>query len=148
MPATWFSPNARPRLSGGNASVMIALELAISIAPPTPWPTRIRISHSAPAVPCIQVTDSNTENTVKTANPALYMRTRPYMSPIRPKVTTSTAVTTKYPVINHSSRLVFPGCRGSIPIPRKMSGSAISMIDALIVAIRTPSVVLDSTTHE
>lgn len=32
-------------------------------------------------------------------------------------------------------------------MPRKMSGSAMSMIDALIVAIRTPSVVLDSTIH-
>ena len=42
---------------------------------------------------------------------------------------------------------MFPGCSGLMPIPRKMSGSAISMIDALIVAISTPSVVFDSATH-
>ena len=95
IPATWLSPSARPRWSTGKASVRIALEFAISIAPPTPCSTRIAISHSAPAVPCIQVTDSSTENAVNTANPALYMRTRPTMSPRRPKVTTSTAVTTR-----------------------------------------------------
>ena len=72
----------------------IAAEFAISIAPPTPCSTLMRISHSAPAVPCIQVRDSATENTVKTAKPRLYIRTRPYMSPSRPKLTTSTAVTT------------------------------------------------------
>src|SRR3978361_794917 len=37
MPATMFSPSPRPRWVGGKASVMIALELAISIAPPLPW---------------------------------------------------------------------------------------------------------------
>ena len=50
-------------------------------------------------------------------------------------------------MISHSSRLVFPGCSGLTPIPRKMSGSAISMIDALTVAISTPSVVFDNTIH-
>jgi len=35
---------------------------------------------------------------VKTAKPALYMRTRPKMSTMRPKVTTSTAVTNMYPL--------------------------------------------------
>ncbi|SCK21931.1 hypothetical protein YWIDRAFT_04926 [Streptomyces sp. SceaMP-e96] len=53
------------------------------------------ISQSAPAVPCCQVTDSSTENTVKTAKPRLYIRVRPYMSPSLPKLTTSTAVTTR-----------------------------------------------------
>jgi hypothetical protein len=53
------------------------------------------ISHSAPASPCIHVTASRIENTVKTANPRLYIRVRPYMSPTRPKLTTSTAVTTR-----------------------------------------------------
>ena len=74
---------------------MIALEFAISIAPPTPCNIRITINHRTPAVPCIQVTDSSTENTLKTANPALYIFTRPNMSPNRPKVTTNTAVTTR-----------------------------------------------------
>ena len=36
---------------------------------------------------------------------------------------------------------------GLICSPRKMSGSAMSRIEALIVAISTPSVVFDSTTH-
>ena len=125
----------------------IALELAISIAPPTPCRIRITISHQAAAVPCIQVTDSRTENTAKIANPRLYIRTRPNMSPSRPKLTTSTAVTTRYPMSSQSSRLVLPGCSGLTPMPRKMSGSAISMMEALMVAISMPRVVLDSAIH-
>ena len=42
---------------------------------------------------------------------------------------------------------MFPGLSGFSPIPRKTSGSAISTIDWLIVAISTPSVVLDSAIH-
>ena len=95
MAATWFRPSPSPRWCAGKASVMIALEFAISMAPPTPCRTRMRISHTPAAVPCIQVTDSRIENTVNTANPALYIRTRPNMSPSRPKLTTSTAVTTR-----------------------------------------------------
>ena len=95
MPATMLSPSARPRWWAGKASVMIALELAISRAPPTPCRTRMMISQRAPAVPVSQVAASRIEKTVKTANPALYIRTRPYMSPRRPKLTTRTAVTTR-----------------------------------------------------
>jgi hypothetical protein len=40
-----------------------------------------------------------------------------------------------------------PGASGSISRPRKMSGRAISRIEELIVAIRTPSVVLDRAIH-
>ena len=50
-------------------------------------------------------------------------------------------------MISQSSRVVLPGCSGLTPMPRKMSGSAISMIDALTVAISTPSVVLDRAIH-
>jgi hypothetical protein len=50
-------------------------------------------------------------------------------------------------MISQSSRLVLPGSSGLMWMPRKMSGSAISRIEELIVAIRTPSVVLDRTTH-
>jgi hypothetical protein len=50
-------------------------------------------------------------------------------------------------MISHSSRLVFPGWSGLMSIPRKMSGSAISRMEELIVAISTPRVVLDRTTH-
>ena len=46
-------------------------------------------------MPVSQVAASRIEKTVKIANPALYIRTRPYMSPRRPKLTTSTAVTTR-----------------------------------------------------
>jgi hypothetical protein len=70
-PATWFRPSAGPRRPDGNAPVRIAGELAINIAPPTPCSTRITIRHSAPALPCSQVTASSTENTVNTAKPRL-----------------------------------------------------------------------------
>jgi hypothetical protein len=82
--------------------VRIAAEFANSIAPPTPWPTRIRISQSAPALPCSHVTESSTEKSVKTAKPRLYIRTRPNMSPRRPRLTTRTAVTTRKPRIIQS----------------------------------------------
>ena len=39
------------------------------------------------------------------------------------------------------------GLNGLSPIPRKMSGSAISTMDWLMVAISTPSVVFDSAIH-
>ena len=42
---------------------------------------------------------------------------------------------------------MFPGCERIDAMPRKMSGSAISRIDPLIVAISMPSVVFDSATH-
>ena len=93
--ATWFSPSARPRSLAGNASVRIALELAISMAPPTPCKMRMQISHQAADVPCSQVTDSMIEKKAKIAKPRLNIRTRPNMSPRRPKLTTSTAVTTR-----------------------------------------------------
>ena len=97
-----FTPSARPRWCCGNASVRIALELAKISAPPTPCPTRIRISQSAPAAPCIHVAESRIEKTVNTAKPRLNIRTRPYMSPRRPRLTSSTAITTMKPRISQS----------------------------------------------
>jgi hypothetical protein len=94
MAATMLIPRARPRWSGGNASVRIAEELAIRKAAPIPCTTRMTIIQRAPALPCIQVTDSRIEPAVNTAKPRLYMRTRPNMSPTRPRLTTSTAITT------------------------------------------------------
>ncbi len=102
MPATIEMPIARPRSLSGNASVRMAVELAISSAPPMPWMTRQPINHSAAALPWPGVSERAIEAPVKTAKPALYMRTRPNMSPSRPKVTTSTAVTTRYPMSIHS----------------------------------------------
>ena len=119
----------------------------MSIAPPTACRIRIPISHQAAAVPCSQVTDSSTENKAKIANPRLNIRTRPNMSPSRPKLTTRTAVTTRYPMSSQSSRVVLPGCSGLTPMPRKISGSAISRMEALTVAISMPRVVLDSAIH-
>ncbi len=42
---------------------------------------------------------------------------------------------------------MFPGASGSRLMPRKMSGSEMSTMDKLMVAIRTPMVVLDSAIH-
>ena len=102
MAATALTPSARPRSLLGNASVRMAEELPITSAPPTPWPTRMAISQRAASEPCIQVSESRIEQIVKTARPRLNMRTRPYMSPMRPNVTTSTAVATMKPIIIHS----------------------------------------------
>ena len=86
----------------GKASVMMAEELAKSMAPPTPWPIRMPMSQTAAAGPCSQVTESRIEKTVKTAKPRLYILTRPNMSPTRPRVTTRTARTTMKPMSIHS----------------------------------------------
>ncbi len=75
------------------------------------------------------------------------MRTRPYMSPTRPRLTTSTAVTSRKPIRIHRKYDVLPGASGWSPMPRKMSGSEMSRIDWLIVTIRTPSVALNRTVH-
>ena len=71
-------------------------------APPMPCTTRQPISQSAAASPVCHVTASRIDATVKTTKPRLYIRTRPYMSPRRPNPTTSTAVTTRKPMIIHS----------------------------------------------
>ena len=60
-----------------------------------PWMTRMAMSSMAPAAPVLGVSDRAIDASVKMAKPALYIRTRPNMSPMRPKVTTSTAVTTR-----------------------------------------------------
>jgi hypothetical protein len=60
-----------------------------------PWITRITIISTAPVVPVLHVSDRPIDATVKMAKPALYIRTRPNISPSRPNVTTRTAVTTR-----------------------------------------------------
>ncbi len=40
-----------------------------------------------------------------------------------------------------------PGCNGSMPMPRKMSGSAMSTIDPSMVAISIPRVEMKSAIH-
>ena len=78
------------------------MEQAKIIAPPTPWMRRNRINSSAAAGPVVNTSESRIDPTVKTRNPRLYNRTRPNMSPIRPRLTTNTAVTTMYPMIIQS----------------------------------------------
>ncbi len=70
-PAIWLVPSANPRWSAGKASVRIAAELAISMAPPMAWGTRQPMSHSAPRPPTNGSNDSRTEAAVNTTNPAL-----------------------------------------------------------------------------
>ena len=81
---------------------MMAEELANNMAPPTPWPTRIAMSHNAAGVPVSQVTARRSENTVKTMKPRLKILTRPKMSPTLPSVTTRTASTTLKPISIHN----------------------------------------------
>ena len=77
MPATWLIPIAMPRSLAGKASVRMAGELAISMAPPTAWITRKPISHIAPAGPVNGSNGSASAARPKMAKPALYIRTRP-----------------------------------------------------------------------
>ena len=69
------------------------------------------------------------------------------MSPTRPRLTTSTAVTSKNPMKIHRKYEVLDGASGLSLMPRKMAGSEISRIDWLIVTIKMPSVVLDRAIH-
>ena len=69
--AIWLMPSAMPRRSAGNASVRIAVEFANSIAAPTPWNTRQRISQSAPAPAMNGSSDSAIAPIVNSTKPAL-----------------------------------------------------------------------------
>ena len=60
-----------PRWLAGKASVRMAAELAISMAAPTPWNTRITTSQSPAAWPVVHVTDNVSEKNVNTAKPRL-----------------------------------------------------------------------------
>jgi hypothetical protein len=126
---------------------MIAPELANSIAPPTPCPIRMPISHSAPALPFSQVAASSSENSVKTAKPRLYIRTRPYMSPSRPKLTTSTAVTTGSRGSSTAGSWCCRARAGRCPMPRKMSGQRDQQDRRVDRRQQHADVVFDRTTH-
>jgi hypothetical protein len=71
IPATWFTPRAKPRRSGGKASVKIAAEFAESIEPPKACRKRQPISHSAAREPVKGSSDSRIEATVNTTKPRL-----------------------------------------------------------------------------
>ena len=69
------------------------------------------------------------------------------MSPTRPRLTTSTAVTSVKPMNTQRKYEVFPGTSGLSWMPRNRAGSEINKIDWLIVTIKIPSVVFDSAIH-
>ena len=56
-------------------------------------------------------------------------------------------MTTMNPRISQRRNTELPGASGSIPMPRKTLGSAMSMIEMSIVDISIPSVVLLSAIH-
>ena len=72
---------------------MMAAELAIIMAPPAAWIMRKTMISMAPVPPVLQTSVRPTAAAVKITKPILNMRTRPYMSPTRPAVTTSAADT-------------------------------------------------------
>src|SRR5262245_5821824 len=67
--ATMFTPSAIPRWFDGNASVRIAADDAINIAPPTPWTTRQPISQAAPPPSWNASNDNATAASLNTAKP-------------------------------------------------------------------------------
>ena len=71
----------------------MAAELPMTMAPPAAWTMRKMMISSAALGPEPHVAASATDASVKMMRPALYMRTRPNMSPIRPSVTTRAALT-------------------------------------------------------
>ena len=60
------------------------------------------MSQIAPEAPSSHVAESRMEKTEKTAKPNVNIFTRPNMSPMRPKLTSSTAVQTMKPINIHS----------------------------------------------
>src|SRR5580698_5134715 len=69
------------------------------------------------------------------------------MSPNRPRVVTRTLVTTRKPRIIHKRKKLLPALSGSMPIPRKMLGRAISVMEASMVAMSMPRVEMKRATH-
>jgi hypothetical protein len=64
IPAMLLIPSAKPRWSGGNASVRIAAEFASRHAAPTPCTTRNTIRYVAPERPVSQSTLRHSDATV------------------------------------------------------------------------------------
>ncbi len=66
-----LNPSAVPRCDTGNASVRMAVELAMSIAPPTPWTSRRAMSTSAPLGPVTGENANPIDATVNTRKPGV-----------------------------------------------------------------------------
>ena len=103
MAATLLMPEPEPALVGregvGDDGRGVGEEHGSSHSLPDPHGDE---PHGRRTAPVIHVTESRIENTVNTAKPRLKMRTRPNMSPTRPRETTSTARTTMKPISIHS----------------------------------------------
>src|ERR1700689_753856 len=69
------------------------------------------------------------------------------MSPSRPTLTTSTAVTIMNPSSSHNKYFELPAANGFTPIPRKIDGNPINTMVISIVAISVANDVFDNTTH-
>jgi hypothetical protein len=69
------------------------------------------------------------------------------MSPTRPKLTTSTEVTSRKPIRIQRKYDVLPADSGFRSMPRKMSGRAMRRIDELMVTMRMPTVVFTRAIH-
>jgi len=82
-----FMPRARPRSFGGNTSVRRAALLTTIMAPPAPWTMRKTISWVA-----FCERPQRIEPRVKVTKPRLYIRTRPSMSAMRPRVRSMTVL--------------------------------------------------------
>ena len=143
--ATWLSPSAFPRSSGGNASVRIAALLEKINAAPTAWISRNTIISMAPASPVSGVRKRRREPRVKIANPILYSLTLPYISERRPKLSRSVAVTIPYPIRIQSR--YWNEVSGLMWMPLKMAGREIRIMLPLTAAMNMAIVVFESATH-
>jgi hypothetical protein len=111
-PVALQMPIAVPRRSGGNASLTIDSEVAVTNAAPSPCTARAAINTPVPgARPAIS------EPTANTAAPMVITRRRPNRSPSRPAATSGAASASMYAFTIHS-RVPFDP-----PRSRPMTGS-------------------------
>ena len=144
VPAMMLNPSAMPRWDTGNASVRIAVELAMSIAPPTPWTSRRAIRTRAPPGPLTGEKARPIEATVKTRKPGVV-----HLDP---------AELVPDPAEGHDQHgghhqvareaatagiRSSPGASGWRWIPLKIAGSEMITIDWFKRAMNEPSVVFE-----
>ena len=148
MPATWLMPIAMPRWLNGNASVRMAGELAISIAPPTACRIRQPISHSAPDGP-VNGSNGQRERAEREDREAEVVHPDPAVDVTEAAERHHQDGRDDQVAHQHPEQVadvargqrIRAGCRGRWP------GSEMITIEAFTVADSMPSVVLDSATH-
>ena len=91
-------PSAVPRRCGGNVAMMMAIVCGISAAAPRPWTRRAAISW-----PGVWATPQARLATVNSATPTMKTLRWPRRSPSRPKVISSRARTSTYPLTTHNT---------------------------------------------